>query len=436
MTSQSPGPTQIAGQCPLGFDSSVAREDNTGEASVSEQWRSETGAPTPLADWVDPIEMMADPYPTYAKLRSETPVAWVPSLNRYLVTTYAECHEIEMDQDTFSANVSGATMTRALGARPMLRKDDPEHASDRQAVNPTLRPRNIKEAWAPVFEQNARTYLDALEDIGPDEADLNRDYAAPVASQNLIDLLGLKDVHIDQLRRWSHDFIAGTGNVLDDPTIWARCDASQAELNIILDELMPHYRKHPDSSMTSALANSGMDYADVAANVKLTIAGGMNEPQHMITNMVYALTRFSDQRDRVLADPSLWPAVFDETVRWLSPIGMYPRETTRPVILGGIALPAGALLGVVVGSANRDKKHFSGDPDDFYISRPKQAHLAFGSGVHLCAGHWAARISIGQIAVPALYDRFRGLRVDERRSEAWDGWVFRGLTSLPVTWNA
>jgi cytochrome P450 len=300
-------------------------------------------------------------------------------------------------------------------------------------VNPVLRPKNLSQTWAPVFERNARRYLDVLADKGPDQADLNRDYAAPVASQNLIDLLGLRDVAVEDMRRWSHAFIAGTGNLLDDAGIWARCDAAQAELDALLAELVPFYRRHPDASITSALANSGLPDDNVASNIKLTISGGMNEPQHMVTNMVWALDRHPEQRAAVLADPSLWPAVFDEAVRWLSPIGMYPRETTRAVVLDGVELPAGAPLGVVVGSANRDEAHFA-NAAAFDIFRPKQAHLAFGSGVHLCAGHWAAKISIGQTAVPLLYERFPGLRTDPARAEAWDGWVFRGLTSLPVTW--
>lgn len=435
MTSLFPSAAAAAGTCPFGYKSTEESSPDANAPSGVDREGSTRGMDAPVADWVDPKQMMADPYPTYERLRAESPVAWVPALNKYLVTSYAGCHEVEMDQEIFSANVSGATMNRAIGAQPMLRKDDPEHAADRAAINPTLRPKNIKETWAPAFERNARRYLEVLAEKGPDEADLNRDYAAPVASQNLIDLLGLKDAQVEDMRRWSHAFIAGAGNLLDDPDIWARCNAARTEVDGLLEELVPHYRSHPNGSMTSALANSGLPLDNVAANVKLTISGGMNEPQHMVTNIVWALDRHPGQREKVLADPALWPGVFDETVRWLSPIGMYPRETTRPVVLEGVRLPAGAPLGVVVGSANRDTAHFNDDPDTFDISRPKQSHLAFGSGVHLCAGHWAAKTSIGAIAVPLLYETLPGLRVDERRSETWDGWVFRGLTSLPVTWN-
>lgn len=391
----------------------------------------------PTAGWVDPAALLADPYPTYRRLLGSSPVAWVPSLGRYLVTSAAACRAVEEDQETFSANVSGgaATLARALGTRPMLRKDDPEHARERRAINPVLRPKTLRARWEPVFDRNARTYLEVLRERGPDEADLDRDYAGPVAAQNLIDLLGLNGAGVGDMQRWSHAFIAGTGNLHDDPEIWRRCDAARDEVDALLDELVPHYRAHPDDTITSALVHGGFPHADVAANVKLTISGGMNEPQHIVSGAVWALSRHPDQRDRVLADPALWPAVFEEAVRWLSPIGMYPRETTCPVVLQGVPLPEGAPIGVVVAAANRDAAAFE-RPDAFDIARPRQPHLAFGSGAHLCAGHWAARMSVGEIAVPLLHALLPGIRTDPRRAEAWHGWVFRGLTTLPVTWDS
>ncbi|GGG26930.1 cytochrome P450 [Rhodococcoides trifolii] len=391
----------------------------------------------PTANWVDPHVMMMDPYDTYEKLRAESPVTWVPAVNKYLITGYPECHSVELDQTVFSARVSGsgATMIRALGENPMLRKDDPEHAVERQAINPTLRPRSVTQVWAPIFDRNADRFLAALSDAGPDKADLNRDFAAPLASQNLIDMLGLPGVDTTTMSRWSHALIAGTGNLLDDARIWDAADTARTEIDELLADLIPHYAQHPDHSITSALVASGLPHRTAAANVKLTIAGGMNEPQHMVTNMVWALDNHPDQRRHVQTDPSSWTAVFDETARWLSPIGMYPRETTCETVLGGIALPAGAPLGVVVAAANRDPRHVADHPELFDIHRPKLPHLAFGSGVHLCAGHWAAKSSIGQIAVPKLFDAFPTLRVDHSRETQWNGWVFRGLTTLPITWD-
>src|SRR3954454_4967883 len=101
-----------------------------------------------IADWVDPTAMLLDPYETYGNLRELGPVVWVPQLNRYLATSFEACRQIEADQETFSASVTGtaALMARALGSQPMLRKDDPEHAAERRPINSTMRPKNIREA--------------------------------------------------------------------------------------------------------------------------------------------------------------------------------------------------------------------------------------------------------------------------------------------------
>jgi cytochrome P450 len=391
----------------------------------------------PTADWLDPVAMNADPYPSYKRLREESPVAWVPALNQYLATSYHACRVIEENQETFSAAATSGTsakMSRALGGQPMVNKDDPAHAAERRVINPGLRPKTVRERWMPVFAKNARTYLEALREKGRDAADLNHDFAAPVASQNLIDLLGFKGVHVQEIRRWSNAFVGGVGNMFDDAETWQRNDEARAEVDAVLAELVPFYRRHPDESITSALANSGASEAQIAANVNLTITGGMNEPQHAITSAVWALSHHRDQRQRVLGDSALWPAVFDETVRWISPIGMYPRQTTREATLEGVILPAGSLIGVVVGAANRDATEFE-HAEDFDIMRTRRPHLAFGSGVHMCAGHWAARIAIGEVAVPLLYEQLPGLRPDSGRQENWFGWFFRGLVDFPVTWN-
>jgi cytochrome P450 len=273
--------------------------------------------------------------------------------------------------------------------------------------------------------------MDDLREHGP-EADLSRIYAGPLAAQNLIDLLGLREASVYDMQRWSRAFIAGYANLYDDPAVWLRCDEAQNEIDGLLAELIPHLRNNPDGSMIAAWAASDLPSEKIAANVKLSVSGGMNEPEHVLTGAVWALSRHPDQRARVLADPGLWPAVFDETVRWLSPIGMYPRQTTTTVTLEGIDLPTAAPIGVVIGAANRDTTVFP-EANSFDISRPKQPHLGFGSGVHLCAGHWVARISLGEIALPLLFRTFPGLRTEPERPAEWHGWVFRGITKMPVT---
>ena len=150
--------------------------------------------------------------------------------------------------------------------------------------------------------------------------------------------------------------------------------------------------------------------------------------------MVWAMSEHPDQRVQVMADRSLWPRVFEETLRWVSPAAYIPRMVTRDTELGGYKLTEGTLVACMVASANRDESKFS-RPDEFDINRQETGHFAFGSGVHICAGMWAARLGIGRIGVPMLFDRFPTIRsAEDGRESEWHGFVFRGMTRYPVTW--
>ena len=390
----------------------------------------------PVSDWVDLDDLQADPFPAFERLRREAPVSWVPALNRYLVTSFADCHTVEQDQETFSANEEGSLMKRAMG-HSMLRKDDPEHADERSAWQPPLRPRAIKEQWQQVFEKNAETSLAELIESGPG-TDLIAGFAAPYAAENLRVILGFENATQQDLQRWSQTMINGTGNYADDAQVWADSLASFDEVDAALDELIPYYRAHPNGSMISGLVNSAgyqMPVESIRANMKMTIGGGLNEPRDVLGVAAWALLERRDQLDQVLADPSLWMAAFDEAIRWIAPIGMYPRQTTREVELGGVLLPAGAKLGVCTLSAGRDDAQYD-DAATFDINREKKPHLSFGGGAHYCAGAWVAKAAVAGIGLPLLFDRLKGLRLSDDRPARIGGWVFRGLLDLPVDWDA
>ena len=391
-----------------------------------------TAQTLPEAPWLDPAELARDPYPSYARLREESPVAWSPAVKKVLISSYEGCSFGERHPEIFSSDVSGGTMVRAMGGQPMIRKDDPEHAAERAPMNRTLRPKQIMEIWAGKFEANARHYLDRMLDAGNGKADLNLDFAKPLAAKNRA-MLGMTTVEAAGPGALVPRLQPGTGNVLDKQEIWDRCEVSRMECDAALDETIARLRRTPDASITSMLLESGMDEDKVRNNVKLAISGGVNEPQHMITNLVWLLDRSPEQKAALLADPGLWKQAFTEGARQFSPIGMITRETVSDVVVSGVAIPAGTQVGMILASANRDRKQFT-DPDAFDIHRSGGPNLAFGSGVHQCAGKWAAQKAVGEIAVPMLYRELPELRQDPDRSETWDGWVFRGMTSLPVAW--
>ncbi|MGO1184100.1 MAG: cytochrome P450 [Micrococcaceae bacterium] len=386
----------------------------------------------PVADWLDPSKMSLDPFPAYERLRSESPVAWVPAISKVVLSTYAGCSYVEEHPEIFSSHVEGAAMVKALNGRPLIRKDDPAHANERRPMNKPLRPKNIMESWTDMFTENTNHYLDSLEAEGPG-ADLNTVFAAPLAAKNLISMLGMHSVEPDDMARWSADFIAGSGNVLDDADIWRRCDRSRDECHEALDETISRLRRQPDSSITSAMLDGGLPEESVRLNVMLTISGGINEPQHMITNSVHELSQNLAIVAEAQKDQSIWDRIFTEGARKYTPIGMITRETISEGEFNGVRIPSGLQVGAILASANRDESRFH-DPERFIIDRSEGTHLAFGRGVHQCAGKWAAQESIGRIAVPALYQRFPELNQVPGQPEKWNGWVFRGITSMSVTW--
>ncbi|RZU63667.1 cytochrome P450 [Zhihengliuella halotolerans] len=386
----------------------------------------------PVADWVTLDALHRDPFPLYRRLREEAPVHWIPALNRYLVTSYAACHAIEQDEATFSADERESLMKRAMG-HSMLRKDNPEHQRDRDSYGKTLRPATIKKHWNGIFEQNYVDCLRRLKKAGPG-ADFVWDFAAPYAAENLRLVMGFQNATEADMQRWSQTMIDGTGNYADDPDIWAKSERSSAEVDAAIDEMLPYFKDHPDHSLLSGLASLPIPLEAIRANMKMTIGGGLNEPRDVLATTVWALLREPEQLEAVVADPSLHTAAFEESVRWVAPIGMYPRQVARDTVLEGIRLRRGDRVGVAIGAANRDPAVFE-DPESFDIMRPKKPHLAFGGGVHFCAGTWVARAQVAQIAMPRIFDDLPGLRLDESSPAVAGGWVFRGMLEMPVAWD-
>ncbi len=390
----------------------------------------------PVADWVTIPDLYSDPFPIYERLRAEGGVHWVPQVNRYLVTSYEAVHATELDQETFSANEQGSLQIRAMG-HSMLRRDDPEHYLERKAWQPSLRPGVVQRHWRSMFERTAEQLLDEMTAKGS-AADLIWDFAAPYAAECLRQILGLHNVSQQDLQRWSQTLIDATGNYADDPEVWALGKRSFDEVDIALDEMLPWHAQHPNESLLSQLLripDYEMPIERIRANVKMTIGGGLNEPRDALGVAAWALLSHPEQRRAVEADPSLWHAAFDETLRWIAPIGLYSRQVTRDTELAGVALPAGARLGICILSANRDERVWP-DADRFDIRREVKPHLAFSKGVHVCLGAWVARSEVADVALPKLFERLRGLELVPEDPARVGGWVFRGMLSLPVRWSS
>ncbi len=129
-----------------------------------------------------------------------------------------------------------------------------------------------------------------------------------------------------------------------------------------------------------------------------------------------------------------WLQAFEEYARWISPIGMSPRRIAKPHRVRDIDFDTDDRIFFLYGSANRDEKHFD-RPDIFDIRRDTSKSIAFGAGPHFCAGAFASRAMIADVALPAIFSRLSHLRLVGDEEVRFGGWAFRGLFRLPVIWE-
>ncbi len=244
------------------------------------------------------------------------------------------------------------------------------------------------------------------------------------------------DVPPEDLAEWSQAMIDATGNYGDDTEMWARADRAREGTRMALEKWIPHYQNNPDHSMISSMlhADDPLSFDEIWANVNVIISGGLNEPRDAILSGVYALLTHPDQRALVSKKPELWAKVFEETVRWQSPIGMYPRILTCNSELAGVALEKGARIGVVISAACREEALYQ-NADRFDLAREKSPHLAFGAGPHFCLGTFVARKMVGEIALPTVLARLKNIALVEGEKVRFGGWVFRGPLNMPVAWD-
>ena len=381
---------------------------------------------------IDPAAFWRDPYPALAAMRREHPIAYVPQLGATLFTRRADIVELEKLTDVFSSHQPQGLMNRLMGHN-MMRKDGAEHIAERKLMLTALGPQPVRAHWEAIFRADAQRVLHGL--AAQSQADLVPDYAMPVSAHALRALTGLTNMHWQDMDAWSQAMIDGIANYTGDAAIEARCHAATAGIDACITERMPQALQVPDPSLLSVMLRAGLPEASVRANIKLSISGGQNEPRDAIAGAAWALLAHPEQLEWVLRGEVPWRRVFDEYVRWMSPIAMSPRRIAQRYTVDGVTLEPEDRIFFMFGSANRDEAFFA-DADRFDITRvDSSAHIAFGAGPHYCAGAAASKSLIAEVALPAVFERLPGLRLAPGAQVRFGGWAFRGPLSVPVAWG-
>ena len=379
---------------------------------------------------IDMTEFWQDPYPALAKMREKHPICSVPQLGGSVFAGRDDIFVCEKNIDVFSSHQPEGLMNKLMGHN-MMRKDGPEHTQERSIIFPTVSPKTVRDHWSSLFAQRTDEILERLQPAR--KADLCADYALPVSGEALKVITGLSNVSFADMDAWSQAMIDGISNYLGNEQIEQRCQQATASIDAAIDDMVPVLRKTPDQSLLAVMLAADLPMDSVRANIKLAISGGQNEPRDVIAGAAWAMLTHKDQLQQVLAGEITWRQVFEEYCRWISPIGMTPRRIAQNHTYKTIDFFEDDKVFFMFSSANRDEQHFE-NSQQFDINRDVSKSIAFGAGPHFCAGAWAARALVGEVALPKLFKRLKNLALDDDGVQ-FGGWAFRGPLRVGVKWD-
>jgi hypothetical protein len=392
---------------------------------------------------LDP-EVLADPYPLYARLRTEDPVHWDPFLHAWVVTRYADVltvlHDYSADRtptpgQLTEMGLSDLNPIAAVMVKQMLFLDAPAHTRLRGLASTAFTPRRVEILRGHV-QQIADSLLDGV--AGAGKMDVIEDFANPLPAIVTAEMLGVPAEDHGRLKEWSSDFAEMLGNFQHNPDRVPRVLKSVEEMSAYFRQAISERRRHPREGLIQSLLSAEIDgdrlsEDEVIANCIVTMVGGQETTTNLIGNGLLALLRHPDELARLRADPSLTPSAVEELLRYESPSQHTARMAPSDRDLGGKTIRKRQAVIAVMGAANRDPERFP-DPDRLDLSRSSNRHVAFGWAAHFCFGAPLARLE-GQIAFDTLLRRLPGLRLEPGPLVWRENLGLRGLSALPVSFE-
>ena len=392
---------------------------------------------------LDP-EVLANPYPLYARLRTEDPVHWDPYLHAWIVTRYADVitvlHHFSASRTPTPEQLAAIGLAE-LGpvaqvmVKQMLFLDAPDHTRLRALASTAFTPSRVER-----LRSHIKDILDSLIEplLSAGQMDLIADLAAPLPAIVTAEMLGVPIADAEQLKEWSADFAEVLGNFQHNPDRASRTLKCVEEMTEYFFESIRRMRTEPREGLINALLTAEIDgdrltEEEIVANCIVTMVGGQETTTNLIGNGVLTLVRHPDQLERLKNDLTLIPSAVEELLRYESPSQHTARICPQDTEIRGKKIRKGQAVIAVMGAGNRDPERFP-DPDRLDLARTDNRHLAFGWASHFCFGAPLARIE-GQLAFQAIVSRMADLALEPGPLVWRDNLGLRGLTSLPVTFN-
>jgi pimeloyl-[acyl-carrier protein] synthase len=388
---------------------------------------------------MDP-EFLADPYPTYHRLRNEDPVHHSP-LDFWVLTRYEDVAAVLRDprfiKEPLVSMVAarfGVTVPPGVGLS-MLDRDPPDHTRLRSLVSKAFTPR-VVEGLRPRIQKMVDDLITRAEAVGT--MDLIEEFAYPIPVNVICEMLGVPVEDHERFKGWSLDIARGLDSVWLPPEseIPKRSGAARHAIGDYMRGLIAERRASPRGDLLSALiaaeeAGDKLSEDELIATCILLLIAGHETTVNLIGNGTLALLRHPEELRRLRETPGLIPSAVEELLRYDGPVQRTARITSTEVTIGGRTIPKGEMVMPFMGAADRDPAQFP-DPDRLDLGRADNRHIAFGWGIHFCLGAPLARVE-GQIAIDTLVRRLPRLKLVGDEPEYRQSLTLRGLKALPVT---
>ncbi len=393
---------------------------------------------TPVEDWGTDFDVLdpgyvADPYGIWDRLRETCPVAHTQRRgSTWLPTRYQDVVDLAHDVEHFSSTEIAVIPFPGerpdepvlLYGLPPISADPPLHTWTRRLLLPWFSHKRV-DGYEPMTRALCAELVDGLVDHG--SADAARDYAQQIPVRVIARILGVPDSLSDSFTGWVRDVL----EFADDPVRRAR--GVNGLIGFFIEEVARRQTEPGDDLLSDLLhtefEGQPVDQRLVLGVAALVLIAGVDTTWSAIGSSLWHLATHPEDRERLTAGPEAMSLAVEELLRAYSPVTM-ARVVTEDIQFGGCPMRAGDKVLMNFPAANRDPEAFE-DADRVVLDREINRHVAFGSGIHRCAGSNLARMEL-RVALEEWLSRIPTFCLAEGAEVTWAGGQVRGPRQLPV----
>ncbi len=396
----------------------------------------------PVEDWATDFDhidagWVGDPYPIWADLRQRCPVAhsdryggvWLPVRHEDVAAVAYDTEHFTSRSVIVSELRPGPNdLPAPIGIAPPITSDPPFHQDARRLLLPAFAPKPIT-ALEPFTRDLCRELLDAVGDA--ESFDAAVDYAQHIPVRVIVKMLGFPAEDADVFREFIHMIIEDVGM----PEAERRQRQEQGKLDSYLTAQIDDHLANPRDDLTSFLLDAEiggekLQPDHVRGTMVLLMVAGIDTTWSAIGASLWHLAQHPEDRQRLVADPSLMPTAIEEFLRAYAPVTM-ARMVAEDFEFQGCPMRKDDWLLLPFPAANRDPEAFA-DADQVLIDRAENRHAAFGLGIHRCLGSNLARMEL-TVAVEEFLARYPDFSLTDADAVTWSAGQVRGPRRIPVT---